>query len=290
MQAIRTVVGVDTAKRVFQLHWVDPATGEMVDQRVSRAKFLEHFANREACVVGMEACGGSQHWARRLRELGHQVHLVSAKMVRAFVGGNKNDAADARAIWTAVQQPGVKMVAVKSEEQQAVLALHRLRQQLVKFRTAQINCLRGLVAEYGEVMPCGRGGLKRDMAGVLERLSERLPATVIETLREQWARVAALDDEISTIERRLEAWHRDSPASRRLAGIPGVGLLSATAVVAMMGDPAAFRAGREFAAWLGLVPRHSGTGGRVRMLGISKRGDTYLRTLLIHGARTARTA
>ena len=289
MQAIRTVVGVDTAKRVFQLHWVDPATGEMVDQRLSRAKFLEHFANRAACVVGMEACGGSQHWARRLRELGHQVRLVSAKMVQAFVGGNKNDAADARAIWTAVQQPGVKMVAVKSEEQQAVLALHRMRQQLVKFRTAQINGLRGLLAEYGEVMPCGRGGLKRDMAGVLERLSERLPAMVIETLREQWARVAALDDEISLIERRLEAWHRDSPGSRRLAAIPGVGLLSATAVVSMMGDPAAFRSGREFAAWLGLVPRHSGTGGRVRMLGISKRGDRYLRTLLIHGARAALT-
>ena len=176
MKAIRTVVGVDTAKRVFQLHWVDPETGEMVDRRLSRAKFLEHFANRAACVVGMEACGGSQHWARRLRELGHEVRLVSAKMVRAFVGGNKNDAADARAIWTAVRQPGVKTAAVKSEEQQAVLALHRMRQQLVKFRTAQINGLRGLSTEYGEVMPRGRGGMKRDIAGVLERLSERLPA------------------------------------------------------------------------------------------------------------------
>ena len=289
MKVTRTVVGVDTAKRVFQLHWVDPETGEMVDRRLSRAKFLEHFANRAACVVGMEACGGSQHWARRLRELGHEVRLVSAKMVRAFVGGNKNDAADARAIWTAVRQPGVKTVAVKSEEQQAVLALHRMRQQLVKFRTAQINGLRGLLSEYGEVMPRGRAGMKRDIAGVLERLSERLPAMLVETLREQWGRVAALDDEVDVIERRLEAWHRDSPASRRLAAIPGVGLLGATALVAMMGDPAAFRSGREFAAWLGLVPRHSGTGGRVRMLGISKRGDTYLRTLLIHGARTALT-
>ena len=289
MKAIRTVVGVDTAKRVFQLHWVELETGEMVDLRLSRAKLLEHFANRAACVVAMEACGGSQHWARRLRELGHEVRLVSAKMVRAFVRGNKNDVADARAIWTAVQQPGVKMVAVKSEEQQAVLALHRMRQQLVKFRTAQINCLRGLLTEYGEVMPRGRAGMKRDMPAVLGRLSERLPAMVVETLREQWARVAMLDGEIGVIERRLAAWHRDSPASRRIAAIPGVGLLTATAVVAMMGDPAAFRSGREFAAWLGLVPRHSGTGGRVRMLGISKRGDTYLRTLLIHGARTALT-
>ena len=287
MQANRTVVGVDTAKRVFQLHWVDFETGEIVDLRLSRAKFLEHFANRASCLVGMEACGGAQHWARRLRELGHEVRLLPAKMVRPFVRGNKNDAHDARAIWTAVQQPGVKTVADKSEEQQGVLALHRMRQQLVKFRTAQINGLRGLLAEYGEVMPRGRAGMRRDMAGALARVSERLPAMVVETLREQWARVAQLDAEVGAIERRLAVWHRSSPASRRIAAVPGVGVLSATAAVATMGDPAAFRSGREFAAWLGLVPRHSGTCGRVRMLGISKRGDTYLRTLLIHGARSA---
>ena len=143
-----------------------------------------------------EACGGAQHWARRLRELGHEVRLVPVKLVRPFVSGNKNDVQDARAIWTAVQQPGVKTVAVKSEAQQAVLALHRMRQQLVKFRTAQINGLRGLLAEYGEVMPRGRAGMKRDIPAVLERLSERLPAMVVETLREQWARAAALDGEV----------------------------------------------------------------------------------------------
>ena len=285
MQGSRTVVGVDIAKRVFQLHWVDVETGEITERRLTRSKFLEHFANRAPCLVGMEACGGAQHWARRLQELGHEVRLLPAKMVRPFVGGNKNDAHDARGIWTAVQQPGVKTVAVKSEEQQAVLALHRMRQQLVKFRTAQINGLRGLLAEYGEVMPRGRAGMKRDMAGALERVSERLPMLVVETLRDQWARVAELDTEIGTIEQRLDVWHRQNAASQRIAAIPGVGLLGATAAVATMGDPGAFRSGREFAAWLGLVPRHSGTGGRVRMLGISKRGDTYLRTLLIHGAR-----
>ena len=237
----------------------------------------------------MEACGGSQHWARRLRELGHEVRLLPAKMVRPFVGGNKSDAHDARAIWTAVQQPDIKTVAIKSEEQHAVLALHRLRQQLVKFRTAQINGLRGLLAEYGEVMPQGRAGIARGIAAALERVSERLPAMVVETLREQWARVIRLDEEIGDIEQRLKLWHRDNAASRRIAEIPGVGLLSATAAVAAMGDPGAFRSGREFAAWLGLVPRHVGTGGRVRMLGISKRGDTYLRTLLIHGTRTVLT-
>ena len=287
MKPSRTVVGVDTAKRVFQLYWVDMETGEVRQLRLGRAKFLEHFANRAPCVVAMEACGGAQHWARRLQALGHEVRLLPAQKVRPFVGGNKSDAADARAIWTAAQQPGIRTVAIKSEEQQAILALHRMRQQLVKFRTAQINGLRGLLAEYGEVMAQGRAGMRRGMAGALARLSERLPAPVIESLREQWARIAALDEEIGAIERRLLLWHRHNAASRRIAAIPGVGTLTATAAVAAMGDPASFRSGREFAAWLGLVPRHSGSGGRVRTLGISKRGDRYLRTLLIHGARTA---
>ena len=289
MKTIRTVVGVDTAKRVFQLHWIDMETGEVVDLKLTRAKFLEHFANRFPCLIAMEACSGTQHWARQLRELGHEPRLLPAKAVRPFVRGNKNDAHDAQAIWTAAQQPGVKTVAVKSEEQQAVLAMHRMRQQLVKFRTAQINGLRGLLAEYGEVMPQGRAGMRRGMAGALERVSERLPAMIVDTFREQWARVGQLDEEIGEIEHRIALWHRGNADSRRIAEIPGVGVLTATAVVAAMGDPAAFRSGREFAAWLGLVPRHEGTGGRVRMLGISKRGDTYLRTLLVHGARTVLT-
>ena len=184
-----------------------------MDLRLSRAKFLEHFANRAACLVGMEACGGAQHWARRRLELGHEVRLLSAKRVRPFVTGNKNDAHDSQAIWTAVQQPGVKAVAVKSEEQQGVLALHRMRQQLVKFRTAQVNGLRGLLTEYGEVMPRGRAGMRCDVPGALERVSERLPAIVTETLREQWARVTALDAEIDAIEGRLAVWHRQSAAA-----------------------------------------------------------------------------
>ena len=289
MKSNRTVVGVDTAKRVFQLHWVDMKTGEMVDMKLTRAKFLEHFANRTPCVVVMEACGGTQHWARQLRELAHEPWLLPAKAVRPFVAGNKNDAHDARAIWTAAQQPGVKTVAIKSEEQQAMLAMHRMRQQLVKFRTAQINGLRGLLTEYGEVMPKGRAGISRAIAAALEGVAERLPAMIVETLREQWARVVQLDREIGEIERRIKLWHSSNPASRRVAEIPGVGVLTATAVVSAMGDPSAFRSGREFAAWLGLVPRHKGTGGRVRLLGISKRGDKYLRTLLIHGARAVLT-
>jgi len=287
MQA--NVVGVDIAKRVFQLHWVETDTGEMKSVQLKRERFLEHFANRERCLIGMEACGGSQHWARELRKLGHEVRLLSTRWVRPFVGGNKNDAADARAIWTAVQQPGIKTVAVKSEAQQAVLALHRMRQQLVKSRTAQINALRGLLTEYGEVMPVGRTGVVRQLPGALARLAERLPGMLIETLREQFARILVLDEQIKQIEERLRQWHREDSATQRIAAIPGVGLLTATAAVATIGDARAFSSGREFAAWLGLVPRQSGTGGRVRLLGISKRGDTYLRTLLIHGARAVLT-
>jgi len=254
-------------------------------KQIKRAKFLEHFMNKPSCLIGMEACGGSQHWARRLQEMGHEVKLMPGKAVKAFVSGNKNDVADARAIWLAVQQPGMRAVAVKTEAQQAVLALHRMRQQFVKFRTMQSNGLRGLLAEYGEVMPVGRVALNRGMKDALARLAERLPAVLIDTLREQWDMLAKLDLQIAQIEHRLLAWMKQDKASKMIAEIPGVGLLTATAAVATMGDAKAFKSGREFAAWLGLVPAQTGTGGRVRLLGISKRGDTYLRTLLIHGAR-----
>lgn len=283
---VQTVIGVDIAKQVFQVHEVNRETGEIVRMQLKRAKFLEHFVNRPPCLIGMEACGGAQHWARRLMALGHTVRLLPAQQVRPFAVGNKNDIADARAIWMAVQQPGIRAVAVKTESQQAVLALHRMRQQLVKFRTAQMNGLRGLLTEYGEVMPRGRAALTKAVPLVLARLIERLPAVLIETLREQYARISHMESQIAQIERRLHAWHRENKDCQRIAAIPGVGLLTATAAVATMGDPHAFRSGRAFAAWLGLVPRQIGTGGHVKLLGISKRGDTYLRTLLIHGARS----
>jgi transposase len=283
-----TVVGIDIAKRVFQLHWIEAETGEIVNKQIKRAGFLAHFANRAPCLIGMEACGGAQHWARRLIEMGHQVRLMSGKTVKAYVNGNKSDIADARAIWCAVQQPG-KLIAIKSEAQQALLALHRMRQQLIKFRTMQSNGLRGLLTEYGEVMAVGRASLNKAMTDVLSRLSERLPSVLIDTLREQWHRLGELDKQIDQIECRLSVWMKENKTCRQIAEIPGVGLLSATAAVATMGDAKAFKSGREFAAWLGLVPKQTGTGGRIRLLGISKRGDPYLRTLLIHGARAVLT-
>jgi transposase len=281
----KPVVGVDTAKHVFQLYSVDRETGEVISKQLKRAQFLAWFANRAPCLVGMEACGGSQHWARQLQELGHEVKLMSGKLVKAFVCGNKNDVADARAIWLATQQFGIKTVAVKTEAQQAVLALHRVRQQLVKSRTAQRNELRGLLAEYGEVFGVGKAAFNAGIKAALARLAERLPAILIDTVREQWDELARLDERIVRIETRLLAWLRQDRAARAIAAIPGVGLLTATAAVAAMGDAKTFRSGREFAAWIGLVPAQTGTGGKVRLLGISKRGDTYLRTLLIHGAR-----
>ncbi|OXC80725.1 IS110 family transposase [Caballeronia sordidicola] len=280
-----TTVGVDIAKNVIQLHYIDAETGEIINKPIKRAVFLEQFANRAPCLIGMEACGGSQHWARKLMAMGHEVKLMPAKFVKAFVMGNKNDAADARAIWMAVQQPG-KSVAVKTETQQAVLALHRMRQQLVKFRTMQINSLRGLLTEYGEVMAKGRAALDKAVPGVLERLVDRLPAILIDTLREQWTGLTAIDKQIVVIERRLQAWMKEDEACRAIAAIPGVGLLTATAAVATMGNAKAFKSGREFASWLGLVPAQTGSGGKIQLLGISRRGDIYLRTLLIHGARS----
>ncbi|SAL52388.1 IS110 family transposase [Caballeronia concitans] len=280
-----TPVGIDIAKAVFQVHYVDSATGEIVNKPIKRAKFLEHFANREPCLIGMEACGGAHHWARQLTKMGHKVRLIPAQFAKAFNIRNKNDSADARAIWLAVQQPG-KPVAIKTEAQQAVLALHRMRQQLVKFRTMQINSLGGLLTEYGEVMAKGRAALDKAIPAVLAKVAERLPAVLIDTLREQWNGLAKLDGQIAEIERRLRQWMKEDKSVNAIAEIPGVGVLIATAAVATVGDAKTFKSGREFAACIGIVPKQSGSGGKVNLLSISKRGDTYLRTLLIHGARS----
>ncbi|AEA65446.1 IS110 family transposase [Burkholderia gladioli] len=278
-------VGIDIAKNVFQVHHIDQRTGEVVNKQIKRAKFIEYFANRPPCLIGMEACGGAHHWARQLVKLGHQVKLMPAQFVKAFNIRNKNDAADARAIWLAVQQPS-KAIAAKTEMQQAMLALHRLREQLVKVRTMQINSLRGLLTEYGEVMPKGRVAIDREMPTVLERIAERLPAVLIDTFREHWGGLKTLDGQIMQIERRIREWKKEDESVKAIYEIPGVGLLTATAAVAMMGDPKAFSSGREFAAWIGLVPKQTGSGGKTNLHEISKRGDRYLRTLLIHGARS----
>lgn len=250
---------------------------------------LTHFANRTPCLIGIEACGGAHHWARKLTSLGHSVRLTHAKAVRPFVGGNKTDAADARAIWLAIQQPGTKFVGVKTLEQQATLVLHRQRELLMKMKAMQSNALRGLLYEFGATFARGRNALFAEIETALEALVGDIPQYVADSLREQVKRIKDLAKDIKAIEGRLAQRLRDDKDMQRVAQIPGVGLLTATAAIATMGQASAFKSGREFCAWLGLVPRQSGTGGKVKLLEISKRGDTYLRTLLIHGARSVLT-
>jgi len=278
------VIGMDIAKTVFQLHSVD-TNGEVKRLKLQRNEVMPFFTQLAPAIVAMEACGGAHEWGRKLSALGHQVKLLAPKSVRPFVQRNKTDAADAKAIWTAVQQPEARTVALKTEHQQGVLALHRMREQLMKFRIMQTNALRGILYEFGIVLPAGYPALTKAWTDALAEASERLPEVLVVSLQEQWARVQSLDREMAVIERRLTDSLRRTEQCKRLIEIPGVGLFTATAAVATIGDPATFKSGREFASWLGLVPRQTGTGGRVRQHGISKRGNVYLRTLFMHGAR-----
>jgi transposase len=280
------VVGLDIAKQVFQKHTVDMGTGEISNIQLRRAAVVEHFANKPLCLIAMEACGGAHHWARELKKLGHTVRLIHAKAVRPFVAGNKTDATDARAIWLAVQQPGVKFVGVKSTDQQATLTLHRQRDLLMKMRNMQTNALRGLLYEFGATFAKGRKALFRDVEQALEDLSDKLPQMVRDSLHEQVDRIKSLSHDMLAIEKRLALQLKADEQMQRIAQIPGVGVLTATAAIATMGEASAFKSGREFCAWLGLVPTQTGSGGKVRLGNISKRGDTYMRTLLIHGARS----
>jgi transposase len=283
----RTTIGLDLAKRVFQVHAVDCNTGEIERRTLKRSQVLKHFAKLPASVVAMEACGSAHYWARELVKLGHEVRLIAAQFVRPFVKTNKTDAADAEAIWEAAQRPGMRYVARKSEEQQAVLALHRLRQQRLKMRSMHVNQLHGLMAEYGLALPKGWAMMLKQAGEVLRKCEGNpIPALLHPALLEQIQQIRMLSEQIKILERQIASWQRHAEDCQRIAQIPGVGLLTATAAVATIGNAKAFRSGREFAAYVGLVPRQSGTGGRVKLLGISKRGDRYLRTLLIHGARS----
>lgn len=281
-----TTYGVDLAKRVFQVHWVEADSGEVKRKMLSRGEFADFLARRAAGLVAMEACGSAHHWGRTLRGLGHQVRLVPGQFVRPFVKNNKTDAADAQAIWEAVQRPEMRFVALKSELQQAVLGVHRVRAQLVKMRTMQANQVRGLLYEFGVVVPRSWRALLMQAGPILADSGRReVPELIRGELQQQLQGLRELTRRIEQLERSIGSYRQHDEQCRRIEAIPGVGRLSSTAVLATIGDARTFRSGRQFAAYLGLVPRQSGTGGRVRLLGISKRGDAYLRTLLIHGAR-----
>ncbi|HKJ21591.1 MAG TPA: IS110 family transposase [Gammaproteobacteria bacterium] len=285
MKQIRRI-GVDLAKNVFQVHGVDSHEQVVVRRALSRAKLREFFAQLPPCLIGMEACGSAHHWARELERLGHQVRLMAPQFVKPYRKNGKNDRNDAEAICEALGRPSMRFVPVKDPEQQAVLALHRARSLLVAERTALINQIRGLLSEYGLVVGQGAGRLRRALPELLEDADNGLPALAREVFAERNSHLRALDARIEAYDRHLSTLARHMAPARRLMQVPGVGPLTATAVVATVGDARVFRNGRQFAAWLGLVPHQRSTGGKARLGRITKRGDAYLRTLLVHGARS----
>lgn len=278
-------VAIDLAKDNFRLHGVNEHGKAVLREPVKRARLAETIQNIPACEIVMEACGSAHYWARLFEAMGHQVKLISPQHVKPFVMRNKNDANDARAICEAADRPDMRFVPIKSVAQQEIQAIHRIRSLLIKNRTALVNQIRGLLAEQGIVLPQAVASLRQQMPIVIEDTAARLTPVLRELMADQYTQLQEMDERIADYDRRLQLAHRQSEASRRIEAVPGVGLLTATAMVAAVGKATDFRNGRQFAAWLGLTPMQHSSGGKERLLGISKRGDTYLRTLLIHGAR-----
>jgi len=282
-----TTVGIDLAKSVFQIHGVDERGKIILKKQLKRSQMMAFFVNLPTCLIGMEACGSAHHWARELQKLGHTVRLMAPQFVKPYVKTNKNDMADAEAICEAVGRPNMRFVPIKTVEQQAILSLHRVRQGFVKARTAQSNQIRGLLAEFGLILPKGIGQIAQRIPELLEDADNGVPGMFRQLIDRLLAHFNDLHRQVLELEAQIKAWHRDNPASQRLAEVPGIGPITATALVASVGNARDFGNGRQLAAWLGLVPRQHSTGGKSVLLGISKRGDSYLRTLLIHGARAA---
>jgi transposase len=289
-----TTVGLDLAKQIFQVHAVDETGKVVVRKRLRRTEMLAFFASVPPCLIGMEACATSHHWARELTKLGHTVKMMPPAYVKAYVKRGKTDAADAEAICEAVTRPSMRFVPVKSAEQQSVLMLHRVRVLLIRQRTMLINALRGHLAEFGIIVAQGISRVRELIKLMTDESADAgLPPLARRALAPLVDQLIDLQPRIQALEAELLAWHRQSQESRRLETIPGVGFITATALAATVPDPSHFRSGREFAAWLGLTPRPNSSGGKERLGRISKMGDGYLRTLLVVGAtaviRYART-
>ena len=280
-----TTLGLDVAKHVFQLHGVDQRGHVVLTTRLSRAKVLPFLAQLPPCLIGMEASGGAHYWARELTKLGHTVKLMSPQFVRPYVQRQKNDANDAAGICEAVSRPQIRFVSIKSVEQQDLQALHRIRERQIKARTALVNQIRGLLAEYGIVIPQGVAKVRHILPTMLEDAENGLTWDARAWLQALATELRALEQWIEETEHKIQQAFEHSEACQRLAQMEGIGPLTATALVAAVGDATTFKNGRQLAAWLGLVPRQHSSGGKPTLLGISKGGQTYLRTLLIHGAR-----
>ena len=283
MEQISTI-GLDIAKSVFQVHGIDSLGEPVVRRQLKRGRVLAFFGKLPPCLVGMEACATSHHWAREIEKLGHEVRMMPPRYVKPYVKRNKNDAADAEAICEAVTRPTMRFVPVKSPVQQSVLMLHRTRELFVHQRTTLINAIRAHMAEFGIVAGVGRNGVEALLKIVAGSCDERIPSAARECLMALATQLDLVKRQIVEADRRVLAWHRSSKVSKRLEAIPGVGPLVATALVASIPDPHAFKSGRDMSAWIGLVPKQNSTGGKERLGNISKAGNRYLRKLLVVGA------
>lgn len=278
-----TTIGIDLAKNVFQLHGADERGKVVFKKKLNRSKLIPFLSNLKSCLIGMEACAGSNHWAREIKKLGHDVKLISPQFVKPYVRNDKTDANDAAAIAEAVTRPHMRFVPPKRVDQQDLQTLHRVRERLVKARTALVCEVRAILHEYGITMPVGRLRFKSE---IIRTISEaELTSLSQETMDKLTEEYFALEERISYYEKKLKQIHKNHPECQRLESIPGVGYLGATAILAAVSDPKLFKNGREFSAWLGLTPKQHSSGGKQRMLGISKRGDCYIRKLLIQGAK-----
>jgi transposase len=276
-------IGLDIAKSVFQVHGIDAEGGVVLRRQLRRAHLLRFFAKQPACLIGIEACASAHHWGRELTKLGHQIRLMPPSYVKPYVKRQKNDVADAEAICEAVTRPSMRFVEVKSDEQQSVMVLHRVRLILMRQRVQLSNAIRGHMAEFGIVAPIGREGL-RSLIRMIVGGDERVPQQAQFCLQLLGKQLELISRQILETDRQIRASARATEIGRRLMDVPGVGPLLASALVATIADPKAFKSGRNLAAWIGLVPRQSSSGGKERLGGITKQGDRYLRQLLVVGA------
>jgi transposase len=283
MQTI-TTIGLDIAKSVFQVHGIDAEGNVILRRQLKRRYMLPFFQKLPPCLVGIEACGSAHHWSRELQALGHTVRLMPPAYVKPYVKRHKNDATDAEAICEAVSRPNMRFVATKTPEQQSCLTLHRTRHLFIRQQTSVINAIRAHLAEFGIVAPVGRQGVEQLLSVAADSNDKRLPEVARACVAALGAQLRTLKAQILEFDRMINAWHRSNRASRRLDDIPGVGPVLATALIASIADPKAFRSGRDFSAWIGLVPKQNSSGGKDRLGNISKRGDRYLRSLFTTGA------
>jgi transposase len=279
-----TTIGLDIAKSVFQVHGIDAVGQVVIRRQLKRRYVLAFFQKLPSCLIGMEACASSHHWSRELQALGHTVRLMPPAYVKPYVKRHKNDATDAEAICEAVTRPNMRFVATKTPEQQSCLTLHRTRHLFIRQQTSVINAIRAHLAEFGIVAPVGRNGVAQLLGVAADPNDKRLPEVARACVTALGAQLRMLKAQILQFDRMITAWHRSNETSRRLDDIPGVGPALATALVASIADPKAFRSGRDFSAWIGLVPKQNSSGGKDRLGNISKRGDRYLRSLFTTGA------